>query len=139
ANGSQDGPCIHLRQGRTPPQAEAGRQSGDGTPCQSAHANPPFAVIFLGSVGPNLSAGGALASRAFFILLAVSLGETTAGPVARFVDRAAGAGLTGQTVIGGERTKDYILETTGGGAAILDFDADGWPDVFLVNGARTGE
>ena len=42
------------------------------------------------------------------------------------------------TVIGGERTKEYILETTGGGAAILDYDDDGWPDVFLVNGARRG-
>jgi hypothetical protein len=55
------------------------------------------------------------------------------------VDVAPAAGLTGRTVIGGERTKDYILETTGGGVAILDYDDDGWPDVFLVNGARAGE
>ena len=57
---------------------------------------------------------------------------------ARFVDLASTARLTGRTIIGGERTKDYILETTGGGVAIVDYDGDGWPDVFLVNGSRLG-
>ena len=52
------------------------------------------------------------------------------------MDLAPRAGLHAPTVIGGERTKQYILETTGGGAAILDYDGDGWPDIFLVNGAR---
>ena len=61
---------------------------------------------------------------------------TAAGPVADFRDVAASAGLTARTVIGGEHTKDYILETTGGGVAILDYDNDGWPDIFLVNGSR---
>jgi hypothetical protein len=50
-------------------------------------------------------------------------------------DLAAAAGLTARTVIGGEHTKQYILETTGGGVAIVDYDGDGWPDIFLVNGA----
>src|SRR5712692_1753097 len=55
--------------------------------------------------------------------------------VADFRDIAAAAGLSARTVIGGERTKQYILETTGGGVAIVDYDGDGWPDIFLVNGA----
>jgi len=59
-----------------------------------------------------------------------------AGAIADFRDIAAAAGLTARTVIGGDRTKRYILETTGGGVAILDYDDDGWPDIFLVNGAR---
>ena len=57
-------------------------------------------------------------------------------PLADFRDLAAAAGLSARTVIGGERTKDYILETTGGGLAIADYDNDGWPDIFLVNGGR---
>jgi hypothetical protein len=60
----------------------------------------------------------------------------SAGAIADFRDIAMAAGLTARTVIGGERTKQYILETTGGGVAILDYDDDGWPDIFLVNGAR---
>ena len=51
-----------------------------------------------------------------------------------FVDVAPRAGLTMQNVNGDSATKKYILETTGSGVAILDFDNDGWPDIFLVNG-----
>jgi hypothetical protein len=29
----------------------------------------------------------------------------------------------------------YLIETMGGGVAIFDYDNDGWPDVFFVNGA----
>ena len=38
------------------------------------------------------------------------------------------------TVFGGKDTKKYIIETTGTGVAIFDYDNDGWPDIFLVNG-----
>jgi enediyne biosynthesis protein E4 len=71
----------------------------------------------------------------------VALERQSAGavPFADFRDLAAAAGLTARTVIGGEHTKDYILETTGGGVAILDYDNDGWPDIFLVNGARLAQ
>jgi len=30
----------------------------------------------------------------------------------------------------------YLIETMGGGVAVLDYDNDGWLDVFFVNGAR---
>ena len=30
--------------------------------------------------------------------------------------------------------KRYIVEATGSGVAIIDYDRDGWPDIFLVNG-----
>jgi enediyne biosynthesis protein E4 len=51
-----------------------------------------------------------------------------------FEDVAARAGLTMQNVNGDPATKKYILETTGGGVAIFDYDRDGWPDIFLLNG-----
>ncbi|MSO23100.1 MAG: CRTAC1 family protein [Acidobacteria bacterium] len=56
--------------------------------------------------------------------------------VANFVDIAARAGLTAKTIIGGVNRKEYILETTGGGVALFDYDNDGWLDIFLVNGSR---
>src|SRR5882724_10476514 len=54
--------------------------------------------------------------------------------IAYFTDVAQKAGLTAPIVFGGKDTKKYIIETTGTGAAIFDYDNDGWPDVFLVNG-----
>ena len=59
--------------------------------------------------------------------------------IANYVDVAAAAGLTAATTVGEEGTKDYILETTGGGVAVLDYDGDGRQDVFVVNGARRGQ
>jgi len=35
---------------------------------------------------------------------------------------------------GGEKTKKWILETTGSGIAVFDYDNDGLPDVFFVAG-----
>jgi enediyne biosynthesis protein E4 len=55
------------------------------------------------------------------------------GP-AWFIDVAQQAGLRMENVNGGVDTKKYIIETTGSGVAIFDYDHDGWPDIFLVNG-----
>jgi hypothetical protein len=51
-------------------------------------------------------------------------------------DVAQSAGLNFQHCCGGDLSKKYILETTGSGVAFIDYDNDGWPDVFLVNGSR---
>src|SRR5579884_3208228 len=57
-----------------------------------------------------------------------------AKPIAYFVDEAEKAGLTMKNVFGGVDTKKFIIETTGTGVAIFDYDNDGWPDIFIVNG-----
>jgi hypothetical protein len=62
------------------------------------------------------------------------LKSTNAAPLAHFTDVAQKAGLTAPVIFGGENTKKYIIETTGTGAAIFDYDNDGWPDIFVVNG-----
>jgi hypothetical protein len=51
-----------------------------------------------------------------------------------FRDVAVDAGLTAPNVSGGEDRKKYILETTGNGVAIFDFDNDGLMDIFIANG-----
>jgi hypothetical protein len=53
-----------------------------------------------------------------------------------FHDMAATAGLNAKNVFGGLDRKDYILETTGNGVAIFDYDGDGRNDIFIVNGTR---
>jgi hypothetical protein len=59
---------------------------------------------------------------------------TKASPAANFVDVAEKSGITMLNVFGGIDTKKYIIETTGTGVAIIDYDNDGWPDIFIVNG-----
>ncbi|PYX34215.1 MAG: RNA-binding protein [Acidobacteria bacterium] len=54
--------------------------------------------------------------------------------LAQFEDIASKAGLTMTNLFGGLNTKTYIIETTGTGVAIFDYDNDGWPDIFFVNG-----
>jgi hypothetical protein len=55
---------------------------------------------------------------------------------ARFVDVAKEAGLQAPIIYGGVDRKKYIIETTGCGAAFLDYDNDGWLDIFLLGGTR---
>ena len=65
-------------------------------------------------------------------------GAATSSPksVANFVDVAQKAGLMMKNVFGGVDTKKYIIETTGTGVAIFDYDNDGLPDIFFVQGDR---
>src|SRR5260370_20451003 len=51
-----------------------------------------------------------------------------------FEDTAPSSGLTVPNTSGGKARKDYILETTGNGVAILDYDGDGAEDIFIANG-----
>src|SRR5262245_24065818 len=54
----------------------------------------------------------------------------------QFVNVAREAGLRAKTIFGGERRNKFLLETTGCGCAFIDYDNDGWLDIFLVNGTR---
>ena len=53
----------------------------------------------------------------------------------RFSDVTAAAGLSGFRHVSGGADKNYIIETTGSGVALWDFDGDGLLDIYLVNGS----
>ncbi len=50
-------------------------------------------------------------------------------------DIAERAGITMRNFYGSDTRKEFIIETTGNGSVIFDYDNDGWPDIFLPNGS----
>jgi hypothetical protein len=69
------------------------------------------------------------------ILLFVTMLALPSEPVFRFIDIAAQSGLTIPNISGGVDRKDYILETTGNGVVVFDYDNDGANDIFIPNGS----
>lgn len=75
---------------------------------------PPFAI------GPTARAPGRTGSAAAAV---------------RFIDRRLEAKLDFQ-FYNGWTGLHYVIETMGGGVAVLDYDGDGWPDLFFPQGCR---
>src|ERR1035441_8743591 len=61
-------------------------------------------------------------------------GTVKTGPVI-FINMAEKAGLTKWHHTAGTPEKNFILEAKGAGVALLDYDNDGWLDIYLVNGS----
>src|SRR5260370_4986315 len=55
---------------------------------------------------------------------------------AHFTKVTQAAGLRPPVVDGGIDRKTYIIETMGCGAALFDYDNDGWLDILLLTGRR---
>jgi hypothetical protein len=70
---------------------------------------------------------------ALWIVLLSSLANPLAVELS-FSDIAPAAGLRVANTFGDRTHKEYILETTGNGAAIFDYDGDGLNDIFIANG-----
>jgi len=58
-----------------------------------------------------------------------------AAPGVSFVDVTKTAGLAGFRFVSGTPAKDYLVEAPGAGCAFIDYDNDGWIDIYLVNGS----
>lgn len=58
---------------------------------------------------------------------------------AHFTDIGAQAGLHSVTVCGHPTHADYVIEAMGCGCAFLDYDEDGWLDVLVLTGSRSGD
>jgi enediyne biosynthesis protein E4 len=69
-------------------------------------------------------------------------GTVKTGPIV-FENFAVQAGLTSWRNVTGGPEKKLIIEAKGSGVCLIDFDRDGWLDIYLVNGstfeAQTGK
>ena len=84
--------------------------------------------------------GGAATAGIFAPVLDSEKRPITAGGFVKsgpkvFIDISAQAGLTTWHHTMGTPQKASIIETTGSGVALLDYDNDGWMDIYLVNGS----
>jgi len=61
-------------------------------------------------------------------------GFVETGPIV-FEDISEKAGLTHWTHKMGTPAKSYIIETKGSGVGLIDYDNDGWLDIYVVNGS----
>jgi hypothetical protein len=61
-------------------------------------------------------------------------GFVDSGPIV-FEDITKQAGLSGWSHKMGVPEKRFIVETNGSGVALIDYDNDGWLDIYLVNGS----
>lgn len=97
----------------------------------------------------RIGIGAALSLRADRLLAQQGMGGHKAKPVTRaaasgrpfnahFVDVAAASGLRAPVIYGDEDTNKYIVESTGCGCAFIDYDNDGWMDLFVLTGTRIG-
>ena len=86
-------------------------------------------LALAGLGGGVLGPSGGLAAR-----LAASMAQNPAGPFFQIVPPSV-SGISWKHNNG--RSPNYYLpETTGAGCAFLDYDNDGWMDIYLVNSGR---
>ncbi len=111
-----------------------------GAAAQSQRAPQAQAEPQLPSAPPQqqpsgVSTGGAYAPVRDALSRPITAGGFVDGAPVVFADVTRESGLASFRHRSGTPEKKYILEAPGSGLALLDFDNDGWLDVYLLNGS----
>jgi hypothetical protein len=83
----------------------------------------------------GMSTGGAHEAVKDALMRPITAGGFVDGAPIVFIDVTHEAGLDKFHHRSGEPSKTTILETPGSGVALIDYDNDGWMDIYLVNGS----
>jgi enediyne biosynthesis protein E4 len=105
-----------------------------------AHGQQPATSPLYGGNSATPPSGGSATAGVFAPVLDSEKRPITAGGFVKtgpivFQDVSEKAGLTLWHHKMGTPQKTFILETTGSGVCLLDYDHDGWLDIYLVNGS----
>jgi enediyne biosynthesis protein E4 len=114
--------------------ASAAAQTSGGASAQSSGQSPTDTPKAPPSPGVVSTAGAHSAVLDADKRPITAGGFVDSGPIV-FQDVAEKAGLTHWRHVMGTPQKSFILETVGSGVALLDYDNDGWLDIYLVNGS----
>ena len=109
-------------------------------PVRAQNPPQPQAPIYGGQAPAAAQQGGSATGGVFAPILDSEKRPITAGGFVKngpiiFQDISRQAGLSVWHHTMGTAQKPYILETIGSGVALLDYDNDGWLDIYLVNGS----
>lgn len=98
-----------------------------------------FLILLLCSAVSSYAQGGVAtgAAKAYDSRKTVGIVDAKAPKI--FEDVTMQTALKDYVQKSGDEAKNYIVETTSGSVAILDYDNDGKPDVFLLNGSSLDE
>jgi len=111
-----------------------------GSESTFAQTQSPSQPPLYGGSAAAQQQGGSATSGVFAPVVDAENRPITAGGFVKvgtvvFQDISQKAGLTVWQHKMGTPQKPYILETIGSGVALLDYDNDGWLDIYLVNGS----
>src|ERR1700739_3840445 len=112
-------------QGASIAQQATTKQDQKAKPAQSGQQSVMGGISSAGSFAPVYDAEKRPITAGGFV---------TSGTVV-FEDATKAAGLSGWQHVMGTKTKKYILETDGSGVGLIDYDNDGWLDIYMVNGS----
>jgi enediyne biosynthesis protein E4 len=110
--------ALRAKAQAAPPKQATGESSASPMQTQSAVSTGAAHAAVLDSEKRPITAGGFVEK----------------GPIV-FQDVTEKAGLTRWRHVMGADEVRFILETVGSGVALLDYDNDGWLDIYLVNGS----